>query len=568
MPRPTVPNSPLVLIVRDGWGENPDPEHDKFNAVRLARTPVSDRLRGEWPSTLVRTSGEEVGLADGTMGNSEVGHQNIGAGRIVDQEILRITKAIRDDSFFYNPSLKGALDHTARTDGCLHLLGLTSDGKVHSDIEHLFALMEMTARHRFPGDRVFIHVITDGRDTPPKSALGFVRQIEEKIAETGVGRIATVMGRYYAMDRDHRWGRVALAYACLTGSPMMHRSPEVEGLSVRPAVSAEEAIGNYYDNPIDSSRSGDEFIIPTRIRMEEKETWEGNIRSGDAVIFYNYRGDRPRELTKAFTTSDRQWSAVRDGGFDRGTPLKDLYFCTMSSYETGLPVHIAFDRPPRMHNILAQSIAAHRLAQFRCAETEKFPHVTFFFNDYREEPYHGERRLLVPSPKDVATYDQKPEMSAYGVCNGVLQRLASDECEPFVVVNFANGDMVGHTGNLQATIRAIEVVDECVGLLVKAALARGGSLLITSDHGNAEQMWIPEQDCPHTQHTTYDVPLAVVGEAFRGANLRRSARLADIAPTIMAMLELDLPEEMSGRSLLNGAAEVEEAPARAASTPA
>ena len=544
-----------MLIIRDGWGENPHPEHDKFNAIRLAETPVTDRLMDQWPSTLVHTSGEEVGLDGGTMGNSEVGHQNIGAGRIVDQEILRITKAIRDDSFFYNPALKGALDHAARTGGCLHLLGLTSDGKVHSDIEHLFALMEMAARHKFPADRVCIHVITDGRDTPPKSALKFIRQIEAKIAEIGVGRIATVLGRYYAMDRDHRWGRVALAYACLTGSPMMHRSPEVDGLTVRPVTSAEEAVQYYYDNPTDDNRVGDEFIVPTRIRMEEKETWEGNIRSGDAVIFYNYRGDRPRELTKAFTTSDRQWAAVRDGGFDRGTPLKDLYFCTMSSYETGLPVQIAFDRPPRMRSILAQAIAVHRLAQFRCAETEKFPHVTFFFNDYREEPFHGERRLLVPSPKNVTTYDQKPEMSAYGVCNGVLQRLASDDCEPFIVVNFANGDMVGHTGNLKATIKAVQVVDECVGLLVKAVLARRGSLIITADHGNAEQMWLPEENCPHTQHTTYDVPLTVVGEAFRGASLRDHARLADIAPTAMNMLGLKPPQEMSGHSLLNGAAE-------------
>lgn len=551
MPKSTLNNSPLVLIIRDGWGENPHREHDPFNAILQAETPVADQLMEHWPTTLIKTSGEDVGLAHMTMGNSEVGHQNIGAGRIVDQEIMRITRAIRDGSFFNNPTLIGALEHVQQTGGLLHLLGLASDGKVHSDLIHLLALIDLIVQRDFPGNRVCIHVITDGRDTPPKSALNYVRLIEQKTKETRVGHIATVSGRYYAMDRDHRWGRVALAYSCLTGSPMLHHDSDTKGLEIRHASSAEEAIKNYYENPTDPNRGGDEFIVPTRIKRPEDATRECNIRAGDAVIFFNYRGDRPRELSKAFVLDDDEWHTIREGGFDRGAKLDDLYFATMSSYETGLPVRIAFYRPPKMRKILAQVMSDHGYPQFRCAETEKFPHVTFFFNDYREEPFPDERRLLVPSPQDVATYDLKPEMSAYGICDAVLAQLADNDCEPLIVVNFANGDMVGHTGSLPATIKGVEAVDECIGRLHQATLARGGSLIITADHGNAEQMWFPEEDCPHTQHTTYDVPLIVVGDAFKGAPLREGGRLADIAPTVLAMLGIDQPEEMAGESLLD-----------------
>jgi 2,3-bisphosphoglycerate-independent phosphoglycerate mutase len=550
MLKPTVSNAPLVLIIRDGWGENPHPEHDAFNAIHLAHTPVADALMDTWPHTLIRTSGEDVGLADNTMGNSEVGHQNIGAGRVVDQEIMRITRSIRNDAFFHNKALLGALNHARKEDAALHLLGLCSDGKVHSDIEHLFALLDLCRRHEFPGDKVYIHVITDGRDTPPKSALTYIERLESKIRQIGIGHIATVIGRYYAMDRDHRWGRIALAYACLTGSPMLHHGPDTDGIQMRTVHSAEEAVQAYYDHPTDPSRGGDEFVTPARIREADKDHWEGNIRSGDSVIFFNYRGDRPRELTKAFTLPDRDWKVIQGGGFNRGQPLEDLYFCTMSSYETGMPVHLAFDRPPKMPNILGKVIADAGLTQFRCAETEKFPHVTFFFNDYREEPFQGERRLLVPSPQDVPTYDLKPEMSAAGITNGVLQRLASPKCEPVIIVNFANGDMVGHTGNLDATIRGVEVVDECVGLITRATLAREGSLIITADHGNAEQMWLPEADCPHTQHTVYDVPLIVVGEPFRDMILHEGGRLADIAPTALHMIGLHQPAEMDGMSII------------------
>jgi len=540
---------PVVLIIRDGWGRNPHPEHHRYNAVELARTPAADELTRCWPHTMIRTSGEDVGLPDGVMGNSEVGHQNIGAGRIVDQEIMRITRAIRDGRFFDNAALCGAFEHARASGGCVHLMGLVSDGQVHSDLSHLLALIDMAATRSFAADRVVVHAFTDGRDTGPFTGLDFVRRVQEKIDETGVGRIASVIGRYYAMDRDNRWQRIALAYQCLTGRPVAH--PELDRSSLnRVAASAEAAIKRYYDVPSEPSRRGDEFVLPTRIGGDGGPA-RGTIGDGDSVIFFNFRGDRPRQIVKAFMLDDEAWREAPNSGFDRGERLKDLYFCTMSEYESGLPVSAtAFPKPPRMAGILGAAVSERGLTQFRCAETEKFPHVTFFFNDYREEPFAGERRLLVPSPRDVTTYDQKPEMSAAGVCEGVLGRLAADDCERLIVVNFANPDMVGHTGKLQAAIKAVEVVDECVGKIAEAALARGGSLIITADHGNAEQMWDPVHDCPHTAHTTFDVPLILVGEAFRGARLRDDGRLADIAPTLLLMMNLEAPPEMTGRPLL------------------
>ena len=435
---------------------------------------------------------------------------------------------------------------------------------MHSDLEHLFALIDLATRTGHPADRLFVHVVTDGRDTGPRTGLGFIKQVEYKLARSRAGRIGSVLGRYYAMDRDRRWDRVALAYACLTSAS---RDPvggggAAPGAGVRQAGTAREAVESYYAAPTEPSRDGDEFIVPTLIIEPVSRRPLPRIKSGDAVIFFNFRGDRPRQLTRAFVLDDETWAPASgadpapgngpNGGFDRGARLEDLYFCTMTGYQEGLPVTaIAFEKPPGMTGILGAVIAGAGLGQFRCAETEKFAHVTFFFNDYREAPFGGERRRLLPSPRDVSTYDQKPQMSAYEVTDAVLERLAADDGEPMAVVNFANGDMVGHTGNLDAAVRAIEVVDECVGRIVEATLGRGGSLIVTADHGNAEQMWDSGHDCPHTAHTTYDVPLIVVGEAFRGRTLRGDGRLADIAPTVLAMMGLEPPPEMTGRPLLD-----------------
>ncbi len=546
MPSSQLRNTPAVLVIRDGWGRNPNAAHDAFNAVRLAATPVADRLERSWPTTLVRTSGEDVGLPAGTVGNSEVGHQNIGAGRVVDQQVMRITRTIRDGSFMKNERLRRAFAHAFEHGGRVHLLGLASDGLVHSDINHLFALIDLAAAQSIDADRLLVHVITDGRDTAPTGGIDFIGRIEQKLRDAGIGRIATVIGRYYAMDRDHRWSRVALAYACLTGTDPGPEQQAAEGVRVRTAESAEAAVRAYYDAPTERSRTGDEFIVPTRIGTPAAVA----IRPGDAVVFFNYRGDRPREITKAFVYDDDAWAAVQGGGFPRGPKIADLYFCTFADYEAGLPVAVAFERPPRMTGILGAALAERGLRQFRCAETEKFPHVTYFFNDYREEPFDGESRLVVPSPKDVTTYDQKPEMSAAGVRDGVLARLAAEDVEPFILVNFANPDMVGHTGDLEAATRAVEVVDACVGRIVDRTLARGGSVVVTADHGNAEQMWDPAAGSPHTAHTVYDVPLHVAGAAFTDRRLRPDGRLGDVAPTVLEMMGLPQPREMTGRSLL------------------
>jgi len=534
MTRAPLANVPCVLIIRDGWGANPHHEHDAFNAVRRARTPVDDSLAERWPRTLVRTSGEDVGLPEGpsgpVMGNSEVGHQNIGAGRIVDQELMRITRAVRDGRFAGNPALLAALAR-GRDGRRVHLMGLVSDGQVHSDIAHLEALLELAASEGVPGDRVFVHAFMDGRDTPPRSGAGYLRRLAPLLARTGA-RIATVSGRYWPMDRDYRWERVARAWSALLDRGAPRASDALAALEV------------HYANPAAPSQDGDEFMPPTVIEPE------GAIRDGDAVIFFNFRGDRPRELVKAFTLDEASFRALPGGGFDRGAVPRDLLFVTMAEYEHGLPVKVAFPRAEPMKDILGDWLAAHGIAQFRCAETEKFPHVTFFFNDYREEPFGGERREIVPSPRDVATYDLKPQMSAAGVRDAVLARLAAPDCEPVIIVNFANGDMVGHTGSLDATVAAIEMVDACVGQIVDAALARGGSLIVTADHGNAEQMRDPGTGSPHTAHTNYLVPLSVVGERFRGRGLRTDGRLADIAPTLLEMIGMPAPGAMTGRSLL------------------
>jgi len=534
-------NTPCVLIVRDGWGRNPHPEHDEFNAVKLARTPVADRLMREFPSTLIKTSGEDVGLPEGTMGNSEVGHQNIGAGRIVDQESVAITKACRA-GLETNQTLVKAIESASSRRGAVHLMGICSDAGVHGLLDHLFAVVRLCKR--LDHERVLVHLFTDGRDTGPFTGKAFAERVERTLREIGVGRIATVCGRYWSMDRDFRWERVKKAYDLLTG-----RAQSLPWFN-----SASEAIQDYYDRPASDGLKGDEFVAP-RVIGERAP-----IKDGDTVVFYNYRGDRPREIVSAFVLPDKEWSEVKPSpetgtkGFERG-PRLDLDFIAMTAYSEALGPHVtvAFPKPPKMKDTGGEYISRLGLTQFRCAETEKFPHVTFFFNDYRDEPFPGESRVICPSPKDVATYDLKPEMSALQVRDAVLARLKAPDCEPFIVVNFANGDMVGHTGVLKAAIKACEVVDECVGAIVDATLERHGSLVVTADHGNAEQMFDPETGSPHTAHTTYDVPLIVVGDRFKGRTLREGGRLADVVPTMLDMMGLEKPEAMTGRSLLQKA---------------
>ncbi len=549
---PTPRNTPLVLVIRDGWGENPDPDHDAFNAVKLARTPVDDALRRDWPMTLVRTSGEDVGLPEGTMGNSEVGHQNIGAGRIVDQESVAITKVCRRGQLQTATALVEAIHAARESRAAVHLMGIASDAGVHGLLTHLYALVDLC--RDMGQQRVCIHLFTDGRDTGPFTGLGFIRQIEDRLqsvrSERFDARIASVMGRYYAMDRDFRWERVKAAYDCLVG----HDGPrEVVRHFAR---SAEEAVQRYYDRPSGPSMAGDEFITPTMIGRNLVDAISSRVKDGDAAIFYNYRGDRPREIVSAFVLPDDAWANVKPSpdsgvrGFDRG-PRHTVQFVTLTAYSEALApyVTVAFPKPPKMANIAGAFWSELGLTQFRCAETEKYPHVTFFFNDYRDEPFPGERRENPQSPR-VSTYDQKPEMAAAEVRDAVLRRLAAPDCEDVIVVNFANGDMVGHTGVLRAAVRACEVVDECVGAIMDATLKRGGSLIITADHGNAEQMFDPATNAPHTAHTTYDVPLFVVGAEFKGKGLRRGGRLADIAPTALRMMGLPKPPEMTGEPLL------------------
>ncbi len=535
-------NPPTLLIIRDGWGHNPHPDHDAFNAVKLASTPVADQLFEHSPSTLIRTSGEDVGLPMGAngpvMGNSEVGHQNIGAGRIVNQELMRITRSIRSGTFFEEAALDAAFAHVEANGRTLHLMGLVSDGQVHSDLEHLLALIQCAHKRGLPANRLRVHAITDGRDTPPQSGKDFLEQVENALKEAGYPPVASVMGRFWAMDRDHRWERVERAYRCLVGEDL------------RIADTARNAILDAYEHPEDPALKGDEFIPPMAIGATEEDAQKGRIQDGDSVIFFNFRGDRPREITRAFVLEDPAWMDVQGGGFSRGQKLRDLRFTGLTRYEKDLPIEVIFEKPDGMPQILGETMCDLGLSQFRCAETEKFPHVTFFFNDYREEPFDREHRIIVPSPKDVATYDLKPEMSAYGVRDAVLNRLRDKDCESLLIVNFANGDMVGHTGSLDAAITACEIVDQCVGELLKCMDEIGGSTVVTADHGNAEQMWNPTAECPHTAHTNYDVPLHIVGTAFQGADLREGGRLADIAPTLLSMMAISKPEIMHGDSLL------------------
>jgi len=513
-------NKPFVLIIRDGWGYNPNPDEDKFNAAKCANTPVDDMLMAEYPNCLIHTSGEDVGLPDGTMGNSEVGHQNIGAGRIVPQESIRISRTIRDGTFFENKEFLNLIKFIKTNNGKMHVMGLGSDIGVHSLLDHLYGLLELAKRKEI--SEVCIHAFTDGRDSPPNSGAGYMAEIEKRAGEIGAGKIASVMGRFYAMDRDSRWDRVQKAYECMRIG---------KGLK---AASAAEAIAKSYEKEVT-----DEFIEPTCIVNNDNEPI-GTIDDGDGVIFFNFRGDRPREITRAFVQADFK-------EFLRTAKPKIYYVC-MTEYDATIPVPVAFPKPPKMKNILGAYWSSLGLKQFRCAETEKYAHVTFFFNDYTEKPFSGEDRQIVPSPR-VRTYDLKPEMSAYEVADIVLKRLDSNKYD-VIVVNFANPDMVGHTGILEAAIKAAEVVDECVGKILDKVRSLGGAAIVTADHGNFEKMIDGSPENPHTAHTIGDVPLIVFDKRYKKKKLREDGRLADVGPTLLEMMGLAQPEEMTGQSLL------------------
>ena len=516
----TLKKRPFVLIIRDGWGYNPNPAEDQYNAVKCANTPVDDMLMAEFPNCLIHTSGEDVGLPDGTMGNSEVGHQNIGAGRIVPQESVRLSRAIRDGSFFENKEFLNLIEFIKSHNGKMHIMGLCSDIGVHSLLDHLYGLLELAKRNDI--NDVFIHAFTDGRDSPPDSGQGYIADIEKKAAEIGVGKIATVMGRFYAMDRDSRWDRVQKAFECMRYS---------RGIK---AASAAEAVSQSYEKKVT-----DEFIEPTCVVNADNEPI-ATIDDGDGVVFFNFRGDRPREISRVFVEPDFK-------EFNRATK-PDISFVCMTEYDVTIPALVAFPKLSKMKNILGAYWSSLGLKQFRCAETEKYAHVTFFFNDYTEKPFSGEDRQIVPSPR-VRTYDLKPEMSAYEVRDIVLERLDSNKYD-VVVVNFANPDMVGHTGILSAAVKAAEAVDQCVGKVLDKVKSMGGAAIVTADHGNFEKMIDGSADNPHTAHTIGDVPLIVFDQRYKNRNLRQGGRLADVGPTLLHMMKLSQPKEMTGQSLI------------------
>ena len=526
----SVKHRPVLLVVRDGWGKNPNPAHDKYNAVHLARKPCDDHLRARFPVTPVKTCGLDVGVPDGVMGNSEVGHQNIGAGRIVDQEIVRISKALASGEIAGNAAWRAALERVKSRGAKLHFMGLVSDAGVHSLLEHLYGLLKL-ARDAGMKKDLFVHAFMDGRDTPPTSGLGYIKQLEARLAELGIGRVASVCGRFYSMDRDNRWERVSRAFTMLTGAKADATAP-----------SAPAAVQQYYDKPTSDSQKGDEFVVPTWVADAGGQP-VASIGDGDSVIFFNFRGDRPREICRAFCEEGFK-------AFDRGRRL-DLYFAGLTEYQKGLPIEVILKKPPKMRSTLAEYVAEKGLAQFRCAETEKYPHVTFFFNDYREEPFPGEDRVLVASPK-VTTYDLAPDMSSMGVTVAARDAILSGKYD-LLVVNYANADMVGHSGSLPAAIRACEATDLGTGVLIDAVLKVGGAAVVCADHGNAEQMWDPEQNCPHTAHTLNQVEVFVVGEEFAAGKtrLRPGGRLADLAPTLLELMGLPPPPEMTGQSLIS-----------------
>jgi 2,3-bisphosphoglycerate-independent phosphoglycerate mutase len=512
---------PFALIIRDGWGWNPNGDgENKFNSIKCANVPVDKMLMAEYPNCIIHTSGEDVGLPEGTMGNSEVGHQNIGAGRVVYQESVRITLSIRKGEFFENPEFGKMIEFVRKSNGAIHFMGLASDIGVHSLLPHLYGLLELAKRNKM--EKVFVHAFTDGRDSPPTSGAGYIADIEKKMTEIGVGKIASISGRFYAMDRDTRWDRVQRAYECLT-----------QGKGGKAATAAEAMQASY------AKEVTDEFVEPVCVTGADGKPI-GIIKDGDGVVFFNFRGDRTRELTRALV--DEKFD-----GFPRAV-RPNIHFVCMTQYDSTIPAAVAFKKPPKMVNIGGAYLSQLGLKQFRCAETEKYAHVTFFFNDGIEQPFAGEDRQIVPSPK-VRTYDLKPEMSANEVCQVVLDRLDSKQYD-VVIMNFANPDMVGHTGMLDAAVKAAETVDACVGKILEKIKAMGGAAIITADHGNFERMWDAENNMPHTAHTVGDVPLIVFDEKNKGRKMRKGGRLADVLPTLLDIMEVPKPKEMTGESLL------------------
>ena len=514
------PVSPVVLAILDGWGHR---ESTEANAIATAKTPIFNSLQAAYPNTLINTSGKDVGLPNGQMGNSEVGHLNLGAGRVVPQELVRISDAVEDGSILENEELVDACNRANAAGGKLHLIGLCSEGGVHSHLKHLIGLLHL-AKEKGVKD-VCIHAITDGRDTYTTEGIKALNKIQDAIESIGIGRIVTVSGRYFAMDRDRRWDRIKQAYSVMTNNCVTDSRP------------AAEILADFYE-----AGTTDEFIPPTRIAV-------GAVEPGDSIIFYNFRPDRARQLTYAFVND-------KFDGFER-EKIEPLCFVTFTQYDATSPVEVAF-KPQNLTNILGETIANHNLRQFRTSETEKYPHVTYFFNGGLEQPFEGEDRELIQSPM-VPTYDRAPAMSASAVTETVCSAVKK-QIYALIVVNYANPDMVGHTGNMEAAVEAIETVDSCLGKVIETVNQVGGTLLITADHGNAEYMRDAEGN-PWTAHTTNPVPFIVVeGEARKikghGTDipLREGGCLADVAPTILEILNLPQPAEMTGKSLIEPAA--------------
>lgn len=506
------------IMILDGFGYNPKREG---NAILSAGTPNIDKLSAHFPHTLIAASGMDVGLPEGQMGNSEVGHLNIGAGRIVYQEFTRITKSILDGDFFENKAFLSAVEAAKKSGGKLHLMGLLSDGGVHSHMDHLLALVDLAKQQGL--DNVYIHAFMDGRDVPPASGKGFVQQLEGELAKKNFGAIATVIGRYYAMDRDKRWERVSQAYNAIAKG---------EGVA---AASAEAAMQQSYD-----AGELDEFVKPSVVQKDGKPV--ATVEAGDAVIFFNFRPDRAREITRTLIEPNF-------ADFERGE-YKPVTFVSLTQYDATFEnLTVAF-HPQSLDGTLGQMLAQHGKTQLRIAETEKYAHVTFFFNGGVEEPNPGEERSLIPSPK-VATYDLQPEMSAYEVADDAVKRIQSGKYDA-MILNFANPDMVGHTGVMEAAEKAVRTVDECAAKVIDAVLATGGGIIVTADHGNADQMIDEVNGGAFTAHTTNPVPVIVVDERMVGKTLREGGRLADLAPTLLQLMGLPVPQEMTGTTLVKG----------------